>query len=347
MNDAADNCFRFDAFVLDPADRQLRSGDGAIELNARYFDALTLLVRERGRLVSKDRFHEEVWRGIPVTDEALTQCIRTLRRQLGDDAANPRLIETVPKHGYRFVAEVEGASGRALPGAAVAAVWPGALRVAAAGTLGGGAAGLVGGLFYGFVAASRPPGEGAISVLLVLLCVTAVVALIGAAGVALGIAVARAYSRRGSGWDVLGGAAGGLVVGAVVKLVGLDTFALLFGRAPQGMTGAPEGLLLGGAVGLGAWALGRWPSRWGVVLAGLAGASSGLVAVIMGGHLFGGSLALLAAEFPGSRLSLAGIGALFGEAGFGPRSALVTAGLEGLLFSACIATAMLIAERKR
>jgi DNA-binding winged helix-turn-helix (wHTH) protein len=106
LNDAADNCFRFDAFVLDPADRQLRSGDGAIELNARYFDALTLLVRERGRLVSKDRFHEEVWRGIPVTDEALTQCIRTLRRQLGDDAAQPRFIETVPKHGYRFIAEV-------------------------------------------------------------------------------------------------------------------------------------------------------------------------------------------------------------------------------------------------
>ena len=48
----------------------------------------------------------EVWRGIPVTDEALTQCIRTLRKQLGDDAARPRFIETVPKNGYRFVAPV-------------------------------------------------------------------------------------------------------------------------------------------------------------------------------------------------------------------------------------------------
>ena len=83
---------RFDLFSLDPSDRQLRRGDVPVELNARYLDALVLLVAERGKLVSKDRFHEEVWRGVPVTDEALTQCIRTLRRQLGDDAASPRCI---------------------------------------------------------------------------------------------------------------------------------------------------------------------------------------------------------------------------------------------------------------
>src|SRR5688500_4963305 len=99
--------FRFDRFTLDPADRQLKRDDAPVDLNARYLDALSLLVREEGRLVSKDRFLEEVWRGVPVTDEALTQCIRTLRRQLGDDAANPRFIETVAKHGYRFIAPVE------------------------------------------------------------------------------------------------------------------------------------------------------------------------------------------------------------------------------------------------
>ncbi|MGQ0661927.1 winged helix-turn-helix domain-containing protein, partial [Sphingosinicella sp.] len=99
--------FRFDRFLLDPADRRLSRDGAPVELNARYLDALTLLVSEAGRLVSKDRFLDEVWRGVPVTDEALTQCIRTLRRQLGDDAARPRFIETVPKHGYRFVATVE------------------------------------------------------------------------------------------------------------------------------------------------------------------------------------------------------------------------------------------------
>ncbi len=100
-------CFRFEGYLLDPRDRQLRRDGAPVELNARYFDALALLVREAGRLVSKDRFLDEVWHGVPVTDEALTQCIRTLRKQLGDDAASPRFIETVPKHGYRFIAPVE------------------------------------------------------------------------------------------------------------------------------------------------------------------------------------------------------------------------------------------------
>ena len=108
--------FRFERFVLDPADRQLRRDEAPVELNARYLDALALLVREAGKLVSKDRFLEEVWRGVPVTDEALTQCIKTLRRQLGDDAARPRFIETVPKHGYRFIAPVtSGGASRATP----------------------------------------------------------------------------------------------------------------------------------------------------------------------------------------------------------------------------------------
>src|SRR3982750_4437859 len=136
--------FRFDRFILDPDDRQLKRGGEPVELNARYLDALALLVSEAGRLVSKDRFMDEVWRGIPVTDEALTQCIRTLRRQLGDDAARPRLIETVPKHGYRFIGAVQtaGATARAvLPDG-----WRRGVLLGGAGPGGGGGAGVVRGL---------------------------------------------------------------------------------------------------------------------------------------------------------------------------------------------------------
>src|SRR3982751_239680 len=117
-------CFAFDQFVLDPDDRQLRRGNAEVELNGRYFDALTLLVRESGKLVSKDRFLDEVWRGVPVTDEALTQCVRTLRRQLGEDAMRPRFIETVPKHGYRFIAPVDRVDGDGPPIARTAAAPP-------------------------------------------------------------------------------------------------------------------------------------------------------------------------------------------------------------------------------
>src|SRR3954468_23753112 len=105
------DCFRFDRFTLDPGDRRLRRDGAPVELNARYLDALCLLVGDAGKLIPKERFLDEVWRGIPVTDEALTQCIRTLRKQLGDDAGRPRFIETVPKHGYRFIAPVEVLEG--------------------------------------------------------------------------------------------------------------------------------------------------------------------------------------------------------------------------------------------
>src|SRR5207342_1251482 len=183
--------FRFDIFTLDPADRQLLRDDQPVELNARYLDALALLVSEPNKLVSKDRFLDEVWRGVPVTDEALTQCIKTLRSKLGDDAARPRFIETVPKHGYRFIAPVTpvGLQIR-VPQDPADNSWRDIARVTAAGVLGGGVAGLVGGLVYGFAGASQPlqPGMGAISVLLVLVCLALLVSLLGAAGVALGIA---------------------------------------------------------------------------------------------------------------------------------------------------------------
>src|SRR6188472_3718725 len=98
--------YEFDSFSLDPVERRLFNGEVPVELNSRYFDALLLLLQHPGTLLSKERFLQEVWRGSPVTDEVLTQCIKTLRRQLGDSATKPHLIETIPKHGYRFIAAV-------------------------------------------------------------------------------------------------------------------------------------------------------------------------------------------------------------------------------------------------
>jgi DNA-binding winged helix-turn-helix (wHTH) protein len=352
MTDVPHGRMAFDAFVLDPADRQLSRGGIPVELNARYLDALALLVGERGKLVTKDRFLQEVWRGVPVTDEALTQCIRTLRRQLGDDAAAPRFIETVPKHGYRFIAEVQTLEDGDAPSRERQAPsnprWRQIRTLGLAGTLGGGLAGAVGGLFYGIASAAQP-GMGAASVLIVLVCVTVVVALIGAAGVAFGIGAATLAAGRQWQWSVLGGGIGGLVVGAFVNLLGIDAFNLLMGSAPAGMTGAPEGALLGAAVGFGAGLArsGRVSFRRGVAFAALAGGVAGVLIPLLGGRLMGGSLALLADSFPGSRLSLDRIGQALGEDRFGPASQAVTGGLEGLLFAGCIVGAMLLAEQAR
>lgn len=358
--------FRFERFLLDVSDRQLRRDGTAVELNGRYFDALVLLVREQGRLVSKERFHDEVWRGVPVTDEALTQCVRTLRRQLGDDAGRPRFIETVPKHGYRFIAPVEADGGEVpapAPAPAALAVpatappdaahwsWPRFGLLGGAGTVGGAVAGALIGLFYGFGAAPEPlqAGIGAASVLLVLVSISVALGLIAGAGVGFGIAAAGFAPGRRWLWSIGGGAGGGLLFGAFGKLIGLDAFNLLFGQSPGAITGAPEGALIGGAVGLGAWLATRWPGRPRLTpsfaAGGLATAVAAMTIPLLGGRLMGGSLDLLAQVFPGSRLSLAQIGAVFGETGFGPVSQVVTAGFEGLMFGGWVVLAMMLARK--
>ena len=345
--------YRFGRFVLDCADRTLTEDGTPLECSSRYFDALALLVGDAGALVTKERFHKDVWRGVPVTDEALTQCIRSLRRLLGDSAADPRFIETVPKHGYRFIAPVEQAERRAprIAEPAGGGRWSALLPLWGAGTLGGALAGLIGGLFYGFGAAARL-GMGSLSALLVVLSVTLGVAALGAAGVSLGVALAEGQGR-GRMWlrMTLGGALGGTLIGGMTRLLGLDAFRLLFGQSPGNITGAPEGALLGGAVGLGVWlALHRLagrPAEQRVAAAGAIGAAGGLVIALTGGRLMGGSLDLLGRSIAGSQLSLDAVGTLFGERGFGAFTRIMTATMEGALFAAAIATAMLALARIR
>ena len=97
--------FRFDDFVLDVRNRQVRRNDAVLPLSSRYFDVLVLLVSNAGRLVEKNRIFDEVWEDVIVSDTALTQCIKSIRKQLDDDAANPRYVKTVPKHGYVFIGD--------------------------------------------------------------------------------------------------------------------------------------------------------------------------------------------------------------------------------------------------
>lgn len=330
----------FGPFTLDRAGRQLSRGGVVVDLNARYFDALCLLATEPGQLISKDRFLGEVWHGIPVTDEALTQCIRTLRRVLGDDATCPTYIATVPKHGYRFIAATDSAVQLRSPVRAPTRLWTMWLGT----TLGGLIAGGIGGLTYGLIAVAHAPAMGGISVLLVLFALTAAISALGASGVGLGLALAH---RRLPGHGpalMVGGAAGGVVIGAVTKLIGTDAFMLVLGAAPASMSGAGEGALLGGATGLALW-LARWPRLADaralrlVVAAGCGGvAGAGITA--LGGRLFAGSLASLEQTFAASRLNLAAIGGWVGEPGFGPATIVATAVLEGALFTAAIVWAV-------
>src|SRR5215467_1116673 len=95
--------FRFAEFVLSPRQRLLLRQGTPVPLIPKYFDLLHLLIRRRLDAVSKQTIFSEVWTDVVVSDGALSQAIRTLRRALGDDSREPRFIRTVARHGYQFV----------------------------------------------------------------------------------------------------------------------------------------------------------------------------------------------------------------------------------------------------
>jgi DNA-binding winged helix-turn-helix (wHTH) protein len=74
-----------------------------VPLIPRYFDLLVLLVERRGEAVHRRQIFDAVWSDVVVSEGALSQAVRTLRRALGDDPREPVFIRTVSRHGYRFV----------------------------------------------------------------------------------------------------------------------------------------------------------------------------------------------------------------------------------------------------
>ena len=78
-------------------------GSTELPLIPRYFDLLVLLVERRQDAVHRREIFDAVWSDVVVSDSALTQAIRTIRRALGDDPREPQFIRTVSRHGYRFV----------------------------------------------------------------------------------------------------------------------------------------------------------------------------------------------------------------------------------------------------
>jgi len=69
----------------------------------RYFDLLVFLIERRGEAVHRRDIFDRIWNDVVVSDSALSQAIRTIRRVLGDDSREPRFVRTVSRHGYRFV----------------------------------------------------------------------------------------------------------------------------------------------------------------------------------------------------------------------------------------------------
>jgi len=111
--------YRFAEFVVSPSQRRVLRAGVEIPLIPRYFDLLLLLLERRHEAVTRHEILDAVWSDVVVSDNALNQAVRALRRVFDDDHRKPRFIATVARHGYRFVhAEVleeldQGAVARA------------------------------------------------------------------------------------------------------------------------------------------------------------------------------------------------------------------------------------------
>jgi DNA-binding winged helix-turn-helix (wHTH) protein len=95
--------YRFSEFIVSPRQRLLLRNHQEQPLIPRYFDLLVFLIERRHEAVHRRDIFDRVWNDVVVSDSALSQAIRTIRRALGDDSREPRFIRTVSRHGYRFV----------------------------------------------------------------------------------------------------------------------------------------------------------------------------------------------------------------------------------------------------
>ncbi len=98
--------FVFHDCVLDAGRRELLRGGVTVPVEPQVFDLLLYLVRNRGRVLSKDDLIEAIWGGRIVSDSAVTTRINAARKAIGDTGAAQRFIRTVPRRGLHFIGEV-------------------------------------------------------------------------------------------------------------------------------------------------------------------------------------------------------------------------------------------------
>lgn len=102
----------FGDFALDLATGELRRGQARVELRPKVYALLLFLIENRHRLVAKEEILDALWSDVHVSDGVLNRTVAELRQILGDNSRDSRLIETVPRRGYRFIAAVMASTAR-------------------------------------------------------------------------------------------------------------------------------------------------------------------------------------------------------------------------------------------
>ena len=104
--------YRFGAFEVDPHARQLRKHGVRLKLYGQSFEILLMLLEQPGEVVTREQMRKRIWPEGTFVDfeHSLNTAIKNLRRALSDSAESPVFIETLPRVGYRFLAQVEKVS---------------------------------------------------------------------------------------------------------------------------------------------------------------------------------------------------------------------------------------------
>ena len=89
--------------IVEPSLNRITVNGDAVRIPKRDMDVLFFLMRSEMKVVSRHAVLDDVWSDVIVTDDALTLSISRLRKAFGDDPKDPRIIETIPKRGYRLM----------------------------------------------------------------------------------------------------------------------------------------------------------------------------------------------------------------------------------------------------
>src|SRR5687767_4683185 len=102
---------RFESFELDIRSRELRKDGVCIRLQEQPFEILRMMLERPGDVVTRDQLRQRLWPDGTFVDfeHSLNAAVKRLRAALGDDADNPRFVETLPRRGYRFIAALDRA----------------------------------------------------------------------------------------------------------------------------------------------------------------------------------------------------------------------------------------------
>jgi len=107
MSSPTNHFYNFGPFRIDRAERVLIRDCQPLTLTPKAFDLLLALVERCGHVVEKEELMSAVWPETVVEESNLTHHISVLRKVLGESAGERPYIETIPRRGYRFLAEVE------------------------------------------------------------------------------------------------------------------------------------------------------------------------------------------------------------------------------------------------